>query len=173
MITGELIAFFVLALVAITGGILMLNLSKVMHMMISLVFTFLAIAGLYILLSAEFVAAVQVLIYSGAITILMLFGIMLTKHRDQSDEKVGFWRLSFVSVGVAAFFLTMYFAISDLQLGEQATTLHENNTEKIGTIIFSKYVIPFELMSVLLLVALIGAVILAKKDDDEEVKSNE
>jgi NADH-quinone oxidoreductase subunit J len=172
-ITGELVAFFVLALIAIAGGILMLNLTKVMHMMISLVFTFLAIAGIYVLLSAEFVAVVQVLIYSGAITIIMLFGIMLTKHKEEAQEKVGRLRLTLILMGMAAFFFTMYFALNDLQLGDQATDLHINNTEQIGIKLYSEYVIPFELASVVLLVALIGAIILAKRDDKEEADVNE
>lgn len=172
--TGELVAFFILALVAIVGGILMINLTKVMHMMISLVFTFLAIAGIYVLLSAEFVAVVQVLIYSGAITIIMLFGIMLTKHKDQTTEKISFWRFWLLLSGVAAFFFVMYYALSNVVLGEQAKTLHVNNTEQIGIKLYSEYVIPFELTSVVLLVALIGAIILAKRDDEEEeAKANE
>lgn len=173
MITGELIAFFVLALVAIVGGVLMLNLKNVMHMLISLVFTFLAIAGIFVLLHAEFVAVVQVLIYSGAITIIMLFGIMLTKHNDKTEEKIGFWRLVSVSTGVIAFFLIMYVGIGGLNFPEQATNLHVNNTEQIGIALYSKYVIPFELTSVILLVALVGAIVLAKKDDDEEADANE
>ncbi|MFP3340752.1 NADH-quinone oxidoreductase subunit J, partial [Micrococcus sp. SIMBA_131] len=69
--TGELLIFIFLFLITMTGGLLMINLSKVIHMMMALVLTFLGIAGLYIMLSAEFVAVVQILIYSGAITIIM------------------------------------------------------------------------------------------------------
>jgi NADH-quinone oxidoreductase subunit J len=72
-VTGELVAFMALALVAVIGGVLLLNLSKVVHMVVALVFTFVSLAGIYVLLSAEFIAVVQVLIYSGAITIIMLF----------------------------------------------------------------------------------------------------
>lgn len=165
--TGELLAFFILALIAIIGGVLMLNLTKVVHMVVALVFTFLAFAGLYITLSAEFVAVVQVLIYSGAITIIILFGIMLTKHNDEEVKKPRRWKTIFAALGVIGFFLVMYFSINDLTLGEQATTLHENNVLQIGTEMYSKYIIPFELTSVLLLVALIGAIILSKKDDKE------
>ena len=93
--SGEFIAFMGLALVAIIGGVLLLNLTKVVHMVVSLIFTFVAIAGIYVLLSAEFVAAVQVLIYSGAITIIMLFGIMLTKHDDEGETTTGKWRKFF------------------------------------------------------------------------------
>lgn len=165
---AELIVFFILALTAIAGGVLMLNLTKVVHMMVALVFTFLSIAGLFVLLSAEFVAAVQVLIYSGAVTIIMLFGIMLTKHDDEGKSKTSPLRFSIVFLAVAAFFVSVYIGINDLTLGEQATELHVNNTEQIGIKLYSEYVIPFELTSVLLLVALIGAIILAKKDDNEE-----
>ena len=69
-LSGELIAFIGLALVAILGGVLLITLTKVVHMVIALVFTFLGIAGIYMLLSAEFVAIVQILIYSVAITIV-------------------------------------------------------------------------------------------------------
>jgi NADH-quinone oxidoreductase subunit J len=85
--SGEFLAFMGLALVAVIGGVLLLNLTKVVHMVVALIFTFVSIAGIYVLLSAEFVASVQILIYSGAITIIMLFGIMLTKHDDERDRK--------------------------------------------------------------------------------------
>lgn len=165
--TGEFLAFLVMALIAIGGGVLMINLTKVIHMVIALVFTFLSIAGLYILLSAEFVAVVQVLIYSGAITIIMLFGIMLTRHNDTTTVKLGYLRNILTLLGIAVFAAMVYLGVYDLQLGEQATTLHENNTEQIGIALYSEYIIPFELTSVLLLVALVGAIVLAKKDHKE------
>lgn len=164
---GEFIAFIVLAFVAISGGIWMLNLTKVVHMVVSLVFTFLSIAGLYILLSAEFVAAVQVLIYSGAITIIMLFGIMLTKHQD--EEKKGSLRKKImIMVSILFFAFSIYIGIYNLDFGQEGTDLHVNNTEKIGVALYTQYVIPFELTSVVLLVALVGAVILAKKEEKED-----
>lgn len=164
---GEFVAFIVLAIVAISGGIWMLNLTKVVHMVVSLVFTFLSIAGLYILLSAEFVAAVQVLIYSGAITIIMLFGIMLTKHQDH--EKKGSTRKKiFLFASILAFAFSIYIGIYNLDIGQEGTDLHVNNTEQIGIALYTHYVIPFELTSVVLLVALVGAIILAKKEEKEE-----
>lgn len=173
-ISGEYIAFIGLAIVAIGGGILMLNVTKVVHMVISLVFTFVSIAGLYVLLSAEFVAAVQIMIYSGAITIIMLFGIMLTKHQDEQPT-IGIGKRLLVFSGIAAFAFAVYIGIYQLDFGEQENTLHENNTEQIGISLYTHYVIPFELTSVLLLVALIGAIILAKKDEEpnKEVEGDE
>ncbi|WP_307439569.1 NADH-quinone oxidoreductase subunit J [Bacillus sp. V2I10] len=166
--TGEYVAFVGLAMVAIGGGILMLNVTKVVHMVVSLVFTFVSIAGLYVLLSAEFVAAVQILIYSGAITIIMLFGIMLTRHEDEEQSTAGNGRKLITLLGIAAFALVMYLGIYDLKLGEPTANLHVKNTEQIGISLYSHFVIPFELTSVLLLVALVGAIILAKKDEKKE-----
>ncbi|MFD6438300.1 NADH-quinone oxidoreductase subunit J [Peribacillus sp. NPDC060186] len=167
-LSGELIAFFGLALVAILGGVLLITLTKVVHMVIALVFTFLSIAGIYMLLSAEFVAVVQILIYSGAITIVMLFGIMLTKHQEREEQVKGGWGRFSLLLAIAGFAVAVYLGIYNLDIPVQPTTLHEENTKQIGIELFSKYVIPFEVMSVLLLVALVGAIVLAKKDDKDE-----
>ncbi|MBM7551751.1 NADH-quinone oxidoreductase subunit J [Thalassobacillus pellis] len=170
--SGELFAFLVLALLAILGGILMLNLTKVIHMLLSLVLTFLSIAGLYVMLSAEFVAIVQILIYSGAVTIIMIFGIMLTRHNDEQKSRRSLARNLVVGAGVIIFFMTMYFAINSVSFGDQAEALHVENTKQIGITLYSDYIIPFELVSVLLLVTLVGAVILARRDDKEEAEES-
>lgn len=166
-LSGEMLAFLILALMAVMGGLLLLYLQKVVHMVLAAVLLFISIAGLYVLLSAEFLAAVQILIYSGAITIMMLFGIMLTKHNDQ-DEKGNIIQKVCVFIGVLGFGVAVYLGIYKLDFPAQATDLHVENTRQIGVELFSKYAIPFELVSVLLLVALVGAVILARKDDEEE-----
>ena len=167
---GELIAFIGLALVAAGGGILLITLTKVVHMVIALVFTFLGIAGIYLLLSAEFVAAVQILIYSGAITIVMLFGIMLTRHHGEESEPEGrgSWRNIILLLAIAGFAAAVYLGIYQLDIPVQPSDLHVENTKKIGIELFSTYVIPFEVTSVLLLVALVGAIVLARRDDGEE-----
>jgi NADH-quinone oxidoreductase subunit J len=169
-LSGEMIAFILLALVAVVGAIMLIHLQKVVHMVIAVVFTFISIAGVFVLLSAEFVAAVQILIYSGAVTIMMLFGIMLTKHNDKEEVKGNRLRNWSILLGIAGFATVVYLGIYDLDIASESANLHEKNTEQIGVELYSKYVIPFELTSVLLLVALIGAVILAKRDDEEEAK---
>ncbi|MBM7704040.1 NADH-quinone oxidoreductase subunit J [Metabacillus iocasae] len=173
MFSGEYIIFLCLALVALAGGILMLSLSKVVHMVVALVFTFVSIAGLYVLLSAEFVAAVQILIYSGAITIIMLFGIMLTKHNDQTFPHIKRWKKLLILLSIFLFAAVTFRSISAVPFDGQATGLHEENTKQIGIELYSTFIIPFELTSVLLLVALIGAIILAKKDDEEANESEQ
>ena len=166
--SGEFLAFMGLALVAIIGGVLLLNLNKVIHMVVALIFTFVAIAGIYVLLSAEFIAAVQILIYSGAITIIMLFGIMLTRHNDESEPKTGRLRKFLLFLGVVGFAFAVYIGIYNFNIEQVPTKLHENNTMQIGQALYSKYIIPFELTSVLLLVALVGSIILAKNDKKKE-----
>ncbi|WP_102273628.1 NADH-quinone oxidoreductase subunit J [Cytobacillus massiliigabonensis] len=168
--SGEFLAFISLALVAVIGGVLLLNLTKVVHMILALVFTFVSIAGIFVLLSAEFLAAVQILIYSGAITIIMLFGIMLTRHDDTNVPKTGRLRKLLLFLGILGFAFAFYIGIYNLDFGEAAATLHENNTEQIGIALYSKYIIPFELTSVLLLAALIGAIVLSKNDQEKEAK---
>ena len=168
--TGEFIAFMGLALVAIIGGVLLINLTKVMHMVVALVFTFVSIAGIYVLLSAEFVAVVQIMIYSGAITIIMLFGIMLTKHDDESEEQTGKWRKWLLLLGIIGFAFAVYMGIYNLDITQVASTLHVNNTLQIGKALYNKYVIPFELASVLLMVTMMGAIVLARKDEKEANK---
>ncbi|RBP94551.1 NADH dehydrogenase subunit J [Cytobacillus firmus] len=169
-LSGEFLAFMSLALVAVIGGVLLLNLTKVVHMVVALVFTFVSIAGIYVLLSAEFLAAVQILIYSGAITIIMLFGIMLTRHNDTSEPKTGRWRKLLLFLGVLGFAFAVYIGIYNLDLPAAPNDLHVNNTEQIGIELYSKFIIPFEVTSVLLLVALIGSIVLAKKDDEKEAE---
>lgn len=170
MISGELLAFLSLAIVAVLGGVLLLNLTKVIHMVVALVFTFVSLAGIFILLSAEFVAVAQILIYAGSITIIMLFGIMLTRHNEEEQAKGGGLRKIFLFLGVLGFAFAVYIGISGLDITSQASTLHENNVEQVGIALFSEYIIPFELTSVVLLVALIGAIVLAKKDEEEADK---
>ncbi|WP_409303192.1 NADH-quinone oxidoreductase subunit J [Peribacillus sp. SCS-155] len=167
-LSGEFLAFISLSLVAITGGLLLLNLTRVIHMLVALVFSFISIAGIYVMLSAEFVAAVQVLIYSGAVTIIMLFGIMLTKHNDHQEKKINTWRRIALLAGIAGFAAAVYLGIYKLDIPVQQSALHESNTEKIGMALYSKHIIPFEITSVILLVALVGAILLAKNDDKEE-----
>ncbi|NMD70090.1 NADH-quinone oxidoreductase subunit J [Bacillus sp. DNRA2] len=168
--TGELIAFMGLALVAIIGGVLLLNLRGVVQAVLALVLTFISIAGIYVLLSAEFVAGVQILIYSGAITIIMMFGIMLTRHDDVEEPKTGRLRKFLVFLGIVGFAAAVYFGIYNLELPAGQAALHEKNTAQIGEALYTRFIIPFEVTSVVLLVALIGAIVLAKKDNEKEAE---
>ncbi|XZF76189.1 NADH-quinone oxidoreductase subunit J [Bacillus sp. AL-1R] len=171
--SGFVVAFFLLSLSAILGGVMMLNSTKVMHMMLSLVLTFISIAGIYVLLSAEFVAVVQILIYSGAVTILMIFGIMLTKHDIESEKPKRNWRNIAALIGIVAFGVVMFLGVNGLSINATDVDLATNNTKNIGSQLFTDHIVPFEVMSVLLLIALVGAIILAKSDDSKEEGTKE
>jgi len=163
---GSNILFLIFALVSIGGAVFMLNLSKVIHMVISLACTFISLAAIYILLQAEFVAVVQILIYAGAITILMIFGIMMTNHRELDQSIVRPLHQGLVLIGVIVLFGVIFYAVQQAVFPATTVDLATNNTENIGVQIFTLHVIPFELMSVLLTVAFIGAIIIAKREED-------
>lgn len=159
-------AFCVLAVVGSLSAVAVVTARNVVHAALYLVVSLLTVAGVYLLLGAEFVAWVQILIYVGAIVILFLFGLMLTKApigRDTLDNQQR-WLGALVGVGVFAglvFLIQEAFPVQDAQAFET----FQGTTEMVGESIFRTYVLPFEAVSFLLLAALIGAIVLARKDD--------
>lgn len=146
----------------------MFNFTKVVHVIASIASAFLALAGTYILLDAEFVAFVQILVYAGAISILMLFGIMMTRHDKQDEVSVKPRREWLVAIGCLTLFSALFFSIrSSNFLVPQNVSLVKDNTLNLGKQLFTEHVIPFELLSVLLTVAFIGTIVLAKKEADD------
>lgn len=166
--SGENIAFMFFAVLVFGGAVWMITFTRVVHMVIALSFTFLSLAGLYILLEAEFVAFVQVLIYAGAITILMIFGIMMTKHGDAEEiQPLKLLHHILLLLGTLGFLGIIAYAVSQANFPQPAPfDAGEDNTRAIGEALFTQHVIPFELVSVLLTVAFIGAIILAKKEEE-------
>lgn len=162
---GSLV-YLLLAVLAIGGAILMINYVKVVHMVVSLAVTFISLAGLYLLLDAEFVAFVQVLIYAGAVSILMIFGIMMTKHRDEEKEKNRPLHTGLLLLGCLGLFGILFYAVQKASFPSGTFNPGEDNTLEIGKLLFNAHVLPFEIMSVLLTVAFIGAVIVAKREEE-------
>ncbi len=160
-------AFTVMAVVGSLAAIRVVTAKNVVHAALYLVVTLLAVGGVYLVLAAEFVAWVQILIYVGAIVILFLFGLMLTKApigRDALDNQQRVVAL-IVALGVLGglvFLLNGAFAWDEP--ANKIATGH-TDTLAVGTSMFTSYVLPFEAISFLLLAALIGAVVLARKDD--------
>ncbi|MDQ6420954.1 NADH-quinone oxidoreductase subunit J [Paenibacillus sp. LHD-117] len=168
-VTGAFVAFFIFAAVMIAGAVLMISLEKVVHMVVSMAAVFLGLAGIYVLLDAEFAAFVQVLIYAGAVSILMIFGIMMTKH-DAQKETVGTLRETLAAAGALSLFGLLFYAIRTTEIPEAGAAgvleAGTDNTMAIGELLYTGYIVPFELLSVLLTVAFIGAISLAKKEAD-------
>jgi NADH-quinone oxidoreductase subunit J len=166
--TGEFVAFFALAVCAIIGAVMAINFTKVVHTALSLAFTFIALAGLYVLLEAEFIAFVQVLLYVGAITILMIFGIMMTKHDGEGLEPPRPLLETLAAIGCLCLFGILFYGIRNANFPAESAPFVGDNTREIGKALFTQYAIPFELVSVLLTVAFIGAIALAKREEDPQ-----
>ncbi|MFS1510881.1 NADH-quinone oxidoreductase subunit J [Chengkuizengella sp. SCS-71B] len=166
ILNGKNVLFIIFSMLIIIGAVFLINLQRVVHMVIALATTFISLAGLYVMLDAEFLAFVQVLIYAGAMTILMIFGIMMTKHEKQNEEPKRVLHNVLLLVGSIGFFVILYLAIQDAAFPIQEFTSTEDNTKMIGIELFTWHVIPFELVSVLLTVAFIGAIVVAKREED-------
>lgn len=165
ILNGETIAFFVLSVMAISGAVFMIQFNHVVHMALSLAFTFLSIAGIYFLLDAQFLAVIQVLIYAGAITILMLFGIMLTSSKDETASGSRLLHIVLSTLGVSFLFGTMVWIFYRYPIISTTAETKGYTLSKISESIFGPYAIPFELTSILLLISLIGAILLARKEE--------
>jgi NADH-quinone oxidoreductase subunit J len=164
--TAEEYAFAVIAVVGSVSALAVVTARNVVHAALYLVITLSSAGATYLLLGAEFVGWVQILIYVGAIVILFLFGLMLTKApigRDTLDNQQR-WLGALVGLGVFAglvFMIQDAFPIQDAAANPTLPT----TTATVGDSIFRDYVLPFEAISFLLLAALIGAVVLARKDE--------
>ena len=164
------IFFFALSAASIISALLMISMKNMIVCAICLMLTFVFLAGLFVLLNAQFIAALEVLIYSGAIVVLFLFVIMLIQMKDKiAESKRLLWQkiagiiLALILFG---FLLTMF--LPSVTLGKMGAYSPEKvtfmgNTEAVSQELFIKYLYPFEIVSIVLLVALIGAVILTKK----------
>ena len=163
--TGQEVAFLALAVVGGFAGVLVVTSRNVVHAALWLVVALASIAGVYLLLAAPFVAFVQVIIYVGAIVVLILFGIMLTRApvgRRVLDNTLRA-RIGALVVGAGMFTMLTWF-MADAWGGKRIANRAATTTGALGIAIFRNYVLPFEAVSVLLLAALIGAIVLARRD---------
>jgi len=162
--TTQVAVFYILAGTIILSAIMVVTMRNIFHSALFLVLCFFAVAGIYVLLEAEFVAAVQVLIYVGAITVLMIFAIMLTSQIyshsiKQSNQQVVPALLVTVTL-LAATLVTL----AKTGWRVQTSLVTEQSVVTIGKSLLTVYVLPFEVVSVVLLVALVGAIVIAKKE---------
>lgn len=159
------IAFYGCAVTLVAAALGVLFLRNLFHAGLSLVAALFAMAALFILLGAEFIAGIQVLIYVGAIAVLILFAVMLTQRI--ADARVKRFTRAFVpglAVALALVIVTMLVAVG--LAGYRFTPFPaEDTVGDIGAVLLSAYVLPFEVISLLLLGALVGAIVLARKED--------
>jgi NADH-quinone oxidoreductase subunit J len=164
--TPQLAIFFVLAALAVLGALNLILQRHPIHSALSLIVVMIALAGLYLLMGSEFVAAVQIIVYGGAIMVLFVFVIMLlnagVEERTNVSKLAG---VAGIPLAVALLgFLAAAIARSNesAQAGVESGTLA--NTKEISTMLFKDFVYPFELTSFLILVAILGAIVLAQRE---------
>ena len=167
---GEAVAFYTLAAFILVLGVLVVSAKNTVHSVLFLVANFLFVAMLYVLLHAEFLAVIQVLVYAGGIVVLYLFVVMLVNLKrapEATEDPRRRERLGIVLSGaVLAEFvaIALYTFASPIPKGPSAPLTPGGNVEQLGYSLYVDYLIPFELASILLLVAMVGAIILAKRE---------
>ncbi|MGP8245561.1 MAG: NADH-quinone oxidoreductase subunit J [Bryobacteraceae bacterium] len=165
----DTVLFYAFALLVLGGGLATITLRNAVHCAIALIVSLLGVAGLYLLQQAEFLFAVQIVLYVGGIMVLFLFVIMLV-NLDQAARQRQFNRQWLVAVAAVAavgveivYFLWRGKAAFHIAESAAPAAAALGNTERIADSLFSEYLLPFEIASLLLLVAVIGSVLMAKK----------
>jgi NADH-quinone oxidoreductase subunit J len=171
---GEAIAFYTLSAFILGFAVLVVTTKDTVHSVLFLVLDFLFVAALYVLMGAEFLAAIQVLVYAGGIVVLYLFVVMLVNlkrppeaysdPRRRSSIGFGLAIAVLVEVGMIAVWGYVKPTQAALTAGAAAVMPVTGNTQQVGWLLYTSYLIPFEIASMLLLVAMIGAIVLAKRE---------
>jgi len=161
------ILFGFLAVVALFSALMVITSKHPVYSILWLILTFFAISGHYILLNAQFLAVVNIIVYAGAIMVLFLYVFMLMDLRGNTEPKKNRWIKFAGALAGGCLLLVLVAALKDVEIKDQ---LAQTNGGEIGLIkslgreLFTKYVVPFEISSILFLSAMIGAVVIGKKE---------
>jgi NADH-quinone oxidoreductase subunit J len=170
---GHAIAFYTLSAFILGFAVMVVTTSDTVHSVLFLVLDFLFVAALYVLLGAQFLAVIQILVYAGGIVVLYLFVVMLVNLKRAPEAHEDPHRQTKIGFGLAAATLVELAVILAYGYARPAPTLAEattaampvvGNTQEVGWMLYTRYLIPFEIASMLLLVAMIGAIVLAKRE---------
>jgi NADH-quinone oxidoreductase subunit J len=161
----DVVLFYMLAFFAVMGGLLMVSLKNPLSGAFALILSLCALAGLFAMLHAEFVFILQILVYAGAIMVLIIFTIMLLnlKKEELAEAPVGWLRLLLTATACAAAAFGAVQIFGDVQPVNVQVAPEFGNLETVGRSMLSDFVYPFEVISLILLVAIVGVVLLAKK----------
>ena len=162
--TAELVIFFLLAGLAVAGALNLILQRHPIHSALSLVVVMMALAGLYLLQGAEFIAAVQIIVYAGAIMVLFIFVIMLLNAGE--EERTNLSRMArWVGLPLGIFLLLqLVYWVGRAPEAPPTVAASPAQTRKLAMMLFQEFVFPFELTSILILIAILGALVLAKKE---------
>jgi len=159
------IFFYFFALISLASAAIVVFSRNIVHSAFSLLFTFCGVAGIYVLLNADFLAVTQILIYVGGILVLIIFGVMLTNRIVDVEIKTGTLQTLPASIIVAMMAGTLcgIFYVTDWNSVRETPRL-ATTTYRLGELFMTTYVLPFEVASIVLLVALVGAAMIARRD---------
>jgi NADH-quinone oxidoreductase subunit J len=168
----EALVFYTLAALIVGFGVLVITAKNPVHCVLFLVANFLCVAMVYVLLAAEFLAIIQILVYAGGIVVLYLFVVMLVNLQRPPDAAPGRRGQSGAGFVLAAVMLAEICAIvvfsaarpADAAVNALPAPASIGNTQAVGLLLYTDYLVPFEVASMLLLVAMVGAIILARKE---------
>ena len=162
--SAQLVVFFVLAAIAVAGAVNLIVQRHPVHSALSLIAMMVAVAGLYLLLEAEFIAAIQIIVYAGAIMVLFVFVIMLLNAG--AEERTNLSRTAFYTGLPLSIFLTVELAyrVAHASAPMTAAPMPAEPTRGLAMLLFQGFVFPFEATSILILIAILGAIVLAKRD---------
>jgi NADH-quinone oxidoreductase subunit J len=161
------ILFWFLSVLALFSAMMVITSRNPVHSVLWLIATFFAISGHYILLNAQFLAIVNIIVYAGAIMVLFLFVIMLMNLNQSTEPQKNRWLKMAGAISGGSLLLVLVAALKDSGLKEQQALVKEGNIgliENLGKELFSTYVVPFEIASILFLSAMVGAVVIGKKE---------
>ncbi len=161
------ILFFIVAFLAIASAVYFVFAKNPMYAILSLIVTMFSIAGMYILLNAQFLGIVQIIVYTGAIMVLFLYILMMLNLNKEDESKkenlpkfIGIFSVCILFVGM----LGAYKGLSGKTVAESNIDYSVGLTKNLGRLLFNEYVLPFELASILILAGIVGAVLIGKKD---------
>jgi NADH-quinone oxidoreductase subunit J len=165
--TPQIAVFLVLAAMAVAGAVSLIVQRHPIHSALSLIVVMVSLAGLYLLQGAEFIAAVQIIVYAGAIMVLFIFVIMLLNAGEEERTNLSrMARLVGVPLGVV-FMLEVAYWIARSTSHMAQTSAEAVSTRGLSTLLFREYVFPFELTSFLILIAILGALVLARREESD------
>lgn len=163
--TGIVIAFWVLSITTIGCALMVVAVRELIHAVLFLALSFVGVAGIYVVLSADFVAVVQVLIYAGAVAVLMTFAVMLTPAADRQNSETPFWFPAAILAGLVLVVIVFVAYDTSWQLAGRGA--FPATAASLGQAFLKPYVVPFEVASVLLVTAMVGAIVLTKEEEEE------
>ncbi|MGA1846406.1 NADH-quinone oxidoreductase subunit J [Deferribacter abyssi] len=165
----EQVAFYILAFLAIVSSLFMITRINPVHSALWMLLTFFSVAGIFVQLDAEFIAAIQVLVYAGAILVLYLFVVMLLNPKSHGFIKIPF-RYAIGTLVSIVLVVQIFIAMKTTNILGLKGSVTEQMMKELGNVklfgkeLFTNFLVPFEIASILLLVAMIGAIVLAKKE---------